>query len=289
MNQYRHLLESLRSLKLRIHGIEVFRGGGVSMKEMFGRDERYPAYSATKSVTSTAIGIAAGEGKIDISRPAADYIEDKYLSAMPEELRIPFSCIPLERFLTMSVSGYSFRPEGNDWLSNVLAADVDYNAQPQFHYTNVQAYIAGIVCENAVGQPLDEYLTERLFTPLGIENPEFQKDPQGRLYGASGMYMTVHELSLLGQLYLQNGKFDGVQIVPEQWIHEATKRRVDAGEYGGYGYYFWVGDKTYSISGKWGQRSIVCPEKGAVVTYMADVRDNADKLEKIAEEFIMNI
>lgn len=288
MNQYRQLLESLRSTKLRIHGIEVFRGGGVSMREMFGRDERYPAYSATKSVTSTAIGIASGEGKIDISRPIANYLDGEYLSKIPDGKREAFCRLPLERFLTMTVSGFSFRPEGDDWLSNVLSSDVDYTAQPKFQYTNVQAYLTGVACENAVDRPLDEYLTERLFTPLGIENPEFQKDPQGRFNGATGMYMTVHELSLIGQLYLQNGNYEGIQIVPEQWVREATSMKTDA-TYEGYGYYFWCGADTYSISGKWGQRSIVCPDKGVVVTYMADVRDNADKLQEIAERFIAEI
>ncbi len=289
MNQYRQLLESLRASKLKIHGIEVYRGGGVSLREMTGHDVRYPAYSATKSVTSLAIGIAEAEGKIDISRPLADYLDTAYLSAMPEDKREAFGRLPVERFLTMTVSGYSFRPEGEDWLSNVLGADVDYSAQPQFHYTNVQAYLAGIACENAVGIPLDQYLTQRLFEPMGIEAPEFQKDAQGRFYGASGMYLTVHELAQLGVLCLNEGSYEGRQLVPAQWIRRASGSHADAGDKGGYGYYFWQNGNTYSISGKWGQRSIVCPEKGTVVTYMADVRSEPEKLQRIAEEFIANI
>ncbi|SFX65014.1 CubicO group peptidase, beta-lactamase class C family [Ruminococcus sp. XPD3002] len=254
------------------------------MREMFSRDVRYPAYSATKSVTSTAVGLAVSEGKMDISRPLAECLDETLVNAMPAELRNGFSKLSIERFLTMSVTGYPFRPEGEDWLREVLAMHPDTESGPSFSYTNVSAYLVGAACENAVGMPIPEYLQPRIFEPLDMPLPEFQYDPQGRFNGATGMKLTVHELSLIGQLYLQEGEWNGTQLVPKEWTKLAVLKHID-NDRGGYGYFFWCGNDSFSISGKWGQRCIVYPKKGVMITYMGNIPDGAEKIQLIAEEF----
>lgn len=82
----------------------------------------------------------------------------------------------------------------------------------------------------------------RLFEPLGILGPTWETDPQGMTFGAGGLLISVSNLGKFGQLYLQNGQWNGKQLIPKDWIQEATRKQVeifgskDNGE--GYGYLF---------------------------------------------------
>ena len=129
-----------------------------------------------------------------------------------------------------------------------------------------------------------DYLEERLFDPLGIVKPTFQNCPSGYFYGASGMFLTVPELAKIGQLCLQNGMFEGQRLVSEVYINEATSIQQMNRE-GGYGYFFWKYKDGYRISGKWGQRSFVFPEKDMVITYLSN--NGSGEVTEAMEKFIL--
>lgn len=279
-------IQEIEKNNLNLHGIEIFQDSDIIFRYMWNDDIRYPIYSATKSFTSTAVGIATDEGKISIDAPLSEYLERKYLQNMNEDLRRDFCRLTVKRFLTMSVNGYPFRPSGKDWLETVLQTNAEYEKN-SFSYTNVSAYLVGVACENATGESMEKYLKSRLFEPLGIENPTVQCDTQGRFYGATGMYLTVHELSLLGQLYLKKGIFCGKRILSEKWTEEATKLHINNSD-GGYGYFFWVNGDHFSISGKWGQKCLIYPRKNLMITYLGDMPENSGKMQSVAEKFADN-
>lgn len=279
-------IADIQKSKLNVHGIEIFQNSDIIFRHMRNDDIRYPIYSATKSFTATAVGIAADEGKFSVDAPLCEYLEKKYLQNMPDNLRQAFCKLTVKRFLTMSVKGYPFRPSGDDWLETVLRTNTDYS-KASFSYTNVSAYLVGVACENAVGGNLIEYLRSRLFEPIGIEDPTVQYDPQGRFYGATGMYLTVHELGLLGQIYLQKGLFYNKRILSEKWIKEATALQIDNPD-GGYGYFFWRNGDHFSISGKWGQKCLIYPQKNLIITYLGDMPEDSGKMQSIAESFAEN-
>lgn len=280
------LIKETEKNNLNVHGIEIFQNNNIIFRYMRNKDIRYPIYSATKSFTATAVGIAVNEGIFSIDDPLCEYLETRYLQNIPANLKQDFCQIPVKRFLTMSVNGYPFRPSGDDWLETVLRTSTNYS-ETSFSYTNVSAYLVGVACENAVGGNLAGYLKSRLFEPLGIENPAFQYDPQGRFYGATGMYLTVHELSLLGQLYMQKGVFNNNRILSENWTDEATKLQIDNPD-GGYGYFFWRNGDHFSISGKWGQKCLIYPHKKLIITYLGDMPETSGKMQSIAEDFAEN-
>lgn len=301
---YTRLIEKIQTNGYQVHGIEIFRDGELVFTHHFAPDIRYPIYSATKAFTSTAVGLAVAEGKLSVDDPFSAYLEQKYVQYVPTKQREVFAKLPIRRFLTMSVPGYPFRPEGADWLQFALECPVDYEAAPVFDYSNIPAYLAGVAVEHAVGEHLGDYLKSRLFEPLGIQNPVYQKCPTGHFYGASGMELTVHELSLLGQLYLQKGQFQGQQILPEWWVKEATSVQQQNRE-GGYGYYFWKYGKGYRISGKWGQRCLIFPAQadgqeavtdGAenqcsgvplMITYLSNMQSGSGKVAELIEKYIL--
>ena len=283
---FSELIKDIETNNFNVHGIEIFQNNDIVFRHMWSDNIRYPIYSATKSFTATAVGIAVDEGRFSIEAPLSEYLEKRYLQNMPAHLRQAFCKLPVSRFLTMSVKGYPFRPCGDDWLKTVLDTNADYS-RIDFSYTNVSAYLVGIACENAVGGNLPQYLKSRLFEPLNIENPTFLADPQGRFYGATGMYLTVHELSLLGQLYLQRGVFNHKRIISEKWSDEATKLQIENSD-GGYGYFLWRNGNHFSISGKWGQKCLIYPQKNLIITYLGDMPENSGKMQSVAESFAEN-
>lgn len=279
---FENTVDEIIAKNLNVHGIEVFCNGNVVFKHSFSPDIRHPIYSASKSFVSAAVGIALDEGKLSIDALLYEFLEKKYLDSVPAAQLDNFKKLTFKRFLTMSVQGYPFRPEGDDWLENSLSQIIDYSLPPAFDYSNIPAYLVSVACENAVGEHLIKYLTPRLFEPLGIAEPVYKNCPQGHFYGASGMELTVHELSRFGQLYLQQGVIEGKRILSQQWINEAVSSHI-ANKEGGYGYFIWTNGNDFRISGKWGQKCLVYPLKNLMITYLADLPERADEMLKIAE------
>lgn len=282
---YQDLAAEIIKRDLKVYGIEIFEGGKVVFKHQFAPDVRYPIYSAVKSFTSTATGLAVQQGKLSVEDSLGALLPGRYLNGLPEEVRTAVDRLPLRRLLTMSVPGFPFRPEGEDWLRWALNCGAGYDSPEVFSYSNVPAYLVGVAVAEAVGEHLIDYLTPRLFEPLGIERPEFSNDPQGRFYGATGMKLTVHELSRLGQLYLQGGVFAGQRILSENWVRTATSCQI-RGKDGGYGYFLWIDKDGFSISGKWGQKCLVYPGKGKMVTWMADLPERSGEMLRLVREWM---
>ena len=283
-------IESTAAAGIALHCAEISFHGKTVLKRCFSEDKCYPVYSATKSVTSAAVLMAQGEGRLDISDKLYKYLDKKYSDIVPD----PFRALTFRDFMTMTSAPYPFRPqevsslieEPNeaDWLENILRLPVDYSDRG-FHYSNIPAYLVSAACENAVGMPLAEYLRPRLFEPLGWGRPVYQTSPEGHFYGATGMELTVSQLARLGQLFMQEGSWHGEQLIPKELVREAATARVNTGK-GGYGYFLWVNDNTFAISGKWGQRCVVCPEKELIVTYLSHQPERSGELADIAQRFI---
>lgn len=126
----------------------------------------------------------------------------------------------------------------------------------------------------------------RLFEPLDIIRPTWETDPQGLTFGAGGLMLNVSDIAKFGQLYLQEGTWNGKQLIPKQWVYEATKKQVDtygkkdSGE--GYGYLFWRGQyDSFRADGKYGQYSIVLKDKNAVIAVNAECREQQKILDCI--------
>ena len=281
------MLDEIEAAALKVHGIEVYHGGEV-LRHMFSADIRYPIYSATKTVTSLAVCFALAEGRISLTQPLAELLPQRYLWQMPQQRRAAFSQLPLERFLTMSVAGYPFRPDGSDWLEFALACPVDLAAEPRFDYSNISAYLAGAACEHAVGEHLIAYLTPRLFEPLGIISPDHSDAPQGGFYGASGMKLSLHEMSQLGLLLMNGGRYNNMQLLPESIVRSACTKKIDCNK-GGYGYFIWVYENSFAISGKWGQRCEIFPQKQLMTAYLGDMPNTSRQMETLAKRFAERI
>lgn len=274
--------------KWNVFGAEVYVDGKLVHQYGDTTEHRYPIYSATKSITSIAVGMAIDEGKLDIHKSVLEYLPESAISKMSKEQLEVYKHITTKRFLTMSVSDYPFRPSKESWLEEALQCPIaDVNKQ-EFHYSNFSAYLAGVVASCAVEEDLYQYLNRRLFIPLGIHNPPYTRCPDGYFYGASGMELSVHELGKIGMLLYNGGIYEDKRIVSEEYVKEATSIQQMNRE-GGYGYFLWKYRNGFSINGKWKQKCFILPADKLVVTYLSHIEDDTPDLKDSMEKNILGL
>lgn len=279
---FKAFIKKIQQNNWEVYGVEVYERHKLTQAYGETAGKRFPIYSATKTVTSLAVGMAVDEGKLDIDRSVLAYLPQKVISDLSEERQEPYRKITIERLLTMSVLGFPFRPEGGSWLYNSLRYPITPDERA-FDYSNVSAYLAGVAASCALGEDLYQYLQRKLFEPLGIENPPFQRCPDGYFYGASGMELTVNELSRIGFVLMDNGIYQGKRIVSEEYIRKACSVRQMNRE-GGYGYFIWKVQDGFSINGKWGQKCYIFPQKQLMVTFLGHVEEGEGQLKECMEE-----
>lgn len=251
--------------------------GGKKCAE-FHRDEeiRRNQYSASKSFTSAAVGIAIKEGLFSLE----DHVTDFFPEELPKEPSENLLKLTVRDLLTMCIGqnqsylmgGTRLWVEESDWVKFVLRQPFAYRPGERFLYSNAGPYLAGILVQKKAGCSLVDYLMPRLFEPLGILRPAWEVDPMGRTFGAGGLFLCVSDMAKFGQLYLNGGVWNNKRILTEEWVRETAEKQADNGKYG-YGYLFWCGPYgSFLASGKYGQYSIIFGDKNAVVAINSESR-----------------
>ncbi len=265
-----------RTTPYGILGVCISQNGKLVAEHLWEDDWRRNIYSASKSFTSCAVGIAQAEGLLSIDEKLTDAFKDD----LPENVSENLSKATVRDLLTMCLGhaegflmgGQRPQMETEDWVRFSFAQPFVYAPGEKFVYNNVGPYLAGVLVQRRSGMNMVDYLMPRLFRPLGILRPTWETDPQGLTFGAGGLMLTVRELHKFGQLYLQNGVWEGKQLVPAEWVAESTRVQAENGQHG-YGYLFWGGEEnTFRADGMYSQLSIIMRDKNAVVTCLAECR-----------------
>ncbi len=282
--------------KLAVNGVVIYQDGIETEHYQPVPEKRQNQYSITKSFTSTAVAFAVKEGLFSLE----DYVLDHFHQDAPKDISKNLKKMKLIHLITMSMGFESpmlmgaMRPDmkERDWVKFVLGAQVMHQPGTVFQYNNAGPYLLGVLIQRKSGCDLIEYLTPRLFDPLGIEVPECEKDPMGNTFGAGGMILSVSELAKLGVLYLQNGQWNGKQLINSSWFESASTAYIEAdgddeiGKH--YGYLFWImNDGMYRADGKYGQYCIIIPGKKAVVAVNAmQIENEKDVLRAVLRDII---
>lgn len=268
---FKAFVEDIKKNNWNVFGVEVYQDGKLT--HQYGETQtRYPIYSATKTITSIAVGRAVDEGKLELEKSVLEYLPENMVGKLPKEQVELYRHITTKRLLTMSVSDYPFRPEGESWLEESLRYPISDVNKKEFHYSNISAYLAGVVASCAVEENLYQYLERKLFKPLGIVEPTYACCPDGYFYGASSMELSVHELSKIGLLLYHGGVYEGKRILSETYVREATSIQQMNRE-GGYGYFIWKYRNGFSISGKWKQKCYVLQEEKLMITFLSHIEE----------------
>jgi len=235
-------------------------------------------YSLSKSFTSTAVGLAISEGKLSLDDEVLKYFPED----APAEPSVNLKAMRVRDLLRMATGNTAeaqFSPN-NVWTKVFLAQPVTFKPGTHFLYNSPGTYMLSAIVQKVTGMTVLDYLKPRLFEPLGIESPTWVMSPQGISAGTYGLSLRTEDIARFGQLYLQKGKWKGKQLVPAQWIEEATARQTANGSAPtsdwdqGYGYQFWRSrHNTYRGDGAFGQYCMVMPEYDAVVAITSGVRD----------------
>lgn len=281
-------VQDIRENGWNVFGAEVYVDGKLKYQYGDTAETRHPIYSATKAITSVAVGMAIDKGKLDIDKTVLEYLPGEVTGRLPQKQLDVYRYITTKRLLTMSVSGYPFRPGGGSWLEEALRYPIADVTKKEFDYSNISAYLAGVVVACAIEEDVYQYLNRRLFEPLHIVAPPYERCPDGYFYGASAMELTVHELSKIGLLFYHNGVYEGRRILSEAYVREATSVQQMNRE-GGYGYFLWKYRDGFSINGKWKQKCYVLPKEKIMVTYLSNIQDDNSFLKESMEKHLLEL
>lgn len=285
---FEKFVDDIEKNKWAVFGVEVYENSALTHSYGDTNDCIHEIYSATKSVLSVAFGIAFDRGVVDIQKSVLEYLPSTKVDGLSEKQKNIFSKLTLHRLLTMSVEGFPFRPEGDNWIDYCLACEIENIDDQVFNYSNINSFLIGVVLTEALGRDLGEFIKEEIFKPLDITNYEMQYSPDGYFYGASGMKLCVHDLSKFGLLMSNGGVYGGTRIISEKYVSLATSIQQMNRE-GGYGYYFWKYRDGFSINGKWKQKCYCIPKQNIIVTYLSHIEDDSHDLLHSMERNILGL
>ncbi|MCR4616398.1 MAG: beta-lactamase family protein [Clostridiales bacterium] len=229
------------------HGFMVIRHGKIAaqwFREPYSATTPHIMYSVSKSISALAIGFAVNEGIISLDDKVVDYFPEYVPKHCDENLKK----LTLRHLITLT-AGRNVSPVmskvKNDWIKIYMKSKSDYAPGEKFSYVNENFHMALAMLRKATGVSAVEFLTPRLFDPLGIPVPFWETDHKGVEAGGWGIYLSATDLAKIALCFLNNGVYEGKQIIPASWISDATvnhkgpKAPVDNGNDYGYGYGIW--------------------------------------------------
>ena len=259
-----------------VHGLMVLRHGHVVAEgwwEPYRPEFIHTLFSLSKSFTSTAVGLAVHEGQLSIDDQVIAFFPD----AVPEEPSWNLEAMRVRDLLSMSTGqhGEDLRAFSFDSTSPLpeafLHLPVAHKPGTHFNYNTPATYMLSAIVQTVTGENLLDYLRPRLLDPLEIVDATWSKDAQGIAHGGFGLSITTESIARFGQLYLQQGEWEGEQLIPAEWVAQATARQTSNGSDPendwdqGYGYQFWRSSHGYRGDGAGGQFALILPEQDAVV------------------------
>lgn len=260
-------------------------------------DSLHVLYSVSKTFTSLGIGLAIEEGLISLD----DRIVDIFPDCLPDSVSDNLKKMTIESLLTMSCGhAHEHWDEINrlanenpqlNWTRQFLSYPVDYEPGTVFCYNTLGTFILSSAIQRRSGEKLFDYLTPRLFEPLGIEGAVWEENPEGINLGGTGLHLKTEDLAKTGQMLLHRGVYDGRQIVPAAWIDEMSRRHIQSVQGSpnsleavptpedllvsdwvqGYGYQMWrCRHNAFRADGSLGQFIVVIPDRNVVVAMTAN-------------------
>lgn len=280
-------IDSLHSFMLLRHGHVVAEGWWLPYRA----EAPHSLYSLSKSFTSTAVGLAIAESKLSLNDEVLGFFAEDALREPSKNLK----AMRVSDLLRMSTGHETEppRPLDQPWTKAFLAHPVPFKPGTHFRYNTSATYMLSAIVQKVTGETLLDYLQPRLFQPLGIEHPTWETSPQGISTGGYGLSIRTEDIARFGQLYLKQGQWQGKQLVPAEWVEEATARQTSNGSNPnsdwdqGYGYQFWrCRHGAYRGDGAFGQYCIVLPKQDAVIAITSGVKNMQSVLDLVWDKLL---
>jgi CubicO group peptidase (beta-lactamase class C family) len=287
------MMDQIQERAIRIDSISIVRNGYLVFDEYtrthYDAKSIHIIHSCTKSFTSALVGIAIEEGYIDgVDRKLVDLLPNRTIANLDAQKQ----AITLEHLLTMT-SGLEWdewtEPYdsplnshyqmwfANDSVQYILDRPMAYEPGERWIYSSGGSNLLGAIVAEATGTSLFDYAVDKLFTPLGISPSDvfWPKDNQGRYWASGGVEMLPRDMAKFGYLYLNNGTWDGDQIIPLEWVLKSAETLVTFNDFSGYSYQWWTYPtditNVYAAQGFAGQYIFVIPSLDMVVVFTSSV------------------
>lgn len=284
------MVKMVKETKINVNTILINRNHKTVFEANFypqKEDGLHDIASISKSITSLIIGIAINEGLIKNERQKIiDIFPDK-TSLFDSEAK---KSLTIDQLLSMTSGICSDNSEGEilrdamknseDPLSLILKGSLKDSSSKQFTYCSAGVQILSMIISKTSGMSLEDYTVKKLFKPLNITRYKFGTDLNGDTNASGDIFLTAKELSKIGELILNNGVYEGKQIVPKEWIRKSTSTQIKINQKETYGFLWWLRDDLGGIidaQGRGGQRLTIVPEKKLVVV-MLGAGFNTDKI-----------
>jgi CubicO group peptidase (beta-lactamase class C family) len=281
----RAFLAAIQTSGQEFHSIMILRHGHVVAEGWwypFSSELHQQLYSLSKSFTGTAIGMAIDEKLLKLDDPVISFFPKDQPSAISTNL----AALKVRHLLSMSVGQekdsiltLEHTPAGTNWEETFLALPIIYEPGARFLYNSGASYMLSSIVKQVSGHNVHAYLKPRLYDPLGITGATWTENAEGVNMGASNLRIRTEDIGKLGQLYLQQGEWNGRQLISRHWVELATKKEIDTGKNDsswayGYGFQFWLNPPGgFRADGAYGQYSMVFPEKDTVVVITSESAD----------------
>jgi CubicO group peptidase (beta-lactamase class C family) len=281
-----------------LHSFMIVRHGRVIAQGWWkpeAADKPHVLASLSKSFNATAIGLAIQDGKLSLDDPVLKF----FPADVPAEPSANLKAMRVRDLLTMSC-GHDTEPKalgGAPSVKQFLAHPVPHEPGTHFQYNTLGSYTLSAIVTRVTGKTTLEYLKPRLFEPLGIENPQWETSPEGNSLGGYGLKLCTEDIAKFGQLYLQNGIWNGRHLVAQDWIKQATARQVPNDQEShakigvdwqqGYGFQFWrCTHNAFRGDGAGGQLCVVMPDQDAVVAITAQTGNFQGEMNAIWDNLL---
>ncbi|MEL6672851.1 MAG: serine hydrolase [Bacteroidota bacterium] len=299
----------------KTHGVVIAQGGEIIFEQYthgFTPSTPHDTRSLSKSFASAILGIAIEQGLLahdsllmkpffEKDFPEVDWSDGKDL-------------ITLFHLLTMSSGldvvyvdrenpGYASEDiyqSQEDWTGYILSAPMLHPPGEHTNYASANPHLLAPIIDGQLDMPLEFFIHQHLFGPLGITDYRMQTNNRERPYFGGGWYLTPRDLVKFGQLYMNRGKWEGKQLISEAWVDKSLAQHTvleNTRDKNGYGYFFWhhtyevAGRRIASVEGRGagGQYLFMVPELDLVVAITSGNYRNGKALqpERIMEDFIL--
>jgi len=291
--------------KLGLHSLMVIRNGNIVAEgwwDPYKPDLKHVMNSLSKSFTSTAIGFAVSEGLLSV--------EDKITKFFPDD--IPANPAPylndmqVKHLLTMTTGHEAdtsgpMRRGNQVWTKVFLSTAIPHQPGTYFLYDTGATYMLSAILTKVSGKTVFDYLTTRLFKPLEISGIDWEISPQGINTGGWGLRIKTEDIAKLGTLYLQNGMWNGKQVLPASWAHDATTYKVPntvikgqdpttSDWQQGYCYQFWrCRHDFFRGDGAQGQYCLVSRDLNTVIAITSEIQDMQKTLNYVWDYLLPGI
>ncbi len=265
------LLALRDSPTLRMHNVMVVRNGRVLCQASFGAQKpELPrmTFSACKSITALAVGLLMDDGVLHPDDKLTELFDEDF---GPVSRRL-MKDLTVAHLLSMQ-TGNLFNEGGSmtttQWTESFCSSP-GLELGRKFQYNSLNSYMLAVLVTRLTGKSLTDFLSKRLFAPMGIADFYWEKSPEGVEKGGWGLYMRPEDLAKLGQLVMDGGKWAGKQLLSSEFLETALSAHAQTPESCGrfnYGWHFWVGrdTNTFLFNGMLGQNVLGFRDSGILV------------------------